>query len=87
MIYQSEWYKYPRSMRRFIELMIMRAQKPFYLSAYGLMICTLENFIKVGCYAITGSFLTMIRSKFISGAQQDLFRIHGSASRQLSVHI
>lgn len=47
MIYQSEWYRYPCSVQRFVLLMMKRAQKPFYLSAYGVMRCNLENFVRV----------------------------------------
>lgn len=47
MIYQSDWHRYPPSVRRFQLLMMMRAQQPFYLSAYGVVRCTLENYIGV----------------------------------------
>lgn len=51
MLYQSEWYRYPCSVRRFVLLMMIRAQQPFYLSAYGVMRCTLENFVRVSTRA------------------------------------
>lgn len=51
MLYQSEWYRYPRSVRRVLLLMMVRAQHPFYLSAYGIMRCTLENFVRVSNWA------------------------------------
>lgn len=35
-IYQSEWYQYPRSVQRFVVLMMMRSQQPFHLNAYGI---------------------------------------------------
>lgn len=47
LIYQSDWYQYPRSVQRFVRLMIMRAQKQFYISAYGILSCHLENFAGV----------------------------------------
>lgn len=28
-IYQSEWYRYPRDVRRLVQLMIMKSQQPF----------------------------------------------------------
>lgn len=46
-IYQTKWHGYPRSVRRFILLMILRSQRPFYLSAYGMMTLTLENYVRV----------------------------------------
>lgn len=46
-IYQSEWYRYPRSVQRFVLIMIMLAQKPFYVSAFGIIRCNLESFVAV----------------------------------------
>lgn len=46
-IYQSEWHRYPRGPRRFVHLMIMQSQKPFYLSAFGIVALNLENYIGV----------------------------------------
>lgn len=46
-IYQLEWHRYPRSLRRCAQLMMIRAQRPFYLSAYGIMPFTLANFVRV----------------------------------------
>lgn len=82
MIYQSEWYRYPRSVRRFVLLMMMRAQTPFYLSAYGgIMKCTLANFVRV---SNKRNVKTELDHKFIewdivSGAELDLFSTHGTA--------
>lgn len=47
MIYQSEWHQYTPSVRRFVLLMIMKAQRPVYLSAYGLIELNSENFVNV----------------------------------------
>lgn len=46
-IYDTEWQQYPRSIQRFVQLMMMRSQRPFYLSAYGLLELNLENFVGV----------------------------------------
>lgn len=46
-VYQTEWYRYPRSVRRFLLLMILRAQKPFYLCAYNILALNLENYVGV----------------------------------------
>lgn len=46
-IYQLEWHQYSNHMRRHLILMMVRAQRPFYLSAYGIMPFTLENFVQV----------------------------------------
>lgn len=56
MIYQSEWDRYPRSIRRFMVLMMMLAQQPFYISAYGLFKCTLENYVAVSIIQIQDKF-------------------------------
>lgn len=46
-IYQTEWHRYPRNVRRFVQLVIMRSQRPFYLSAFGIIELNLENYIAV----------------------------------------
>lgn len=46
-IYQTEWYRYPKSVRRFLILMMIRSQQPFYLNAYGIIKLNLENFVRV----------------------------------------
>lgn len=46
-IYDTKWYQYPRSAQRFVLIMLMRTQLPFYLSAYGVLELNLENFVIV----------------------------------------
>lgn len=46
-IHQIEWYHYPHSVQRFLLIMILRSQQPFYLSAYGIMELNMENFVGV----------------------------------------
>lgn len=46
-IYQLKWYQYPCSVRRFVLLMMIRSQQPFFLSANGVMALNLENFVGV----------------------------------------
>lgn len=51
-IYQTEWYRYPQSVRRFMPMVILRAQQRFHLSAYGVMKLNLGNFVNVGGFSI-----------------------------------
>lgn len=46
-IYQMGWYRYSRSARLCVQLMIMRSQRPFYLSAHGVLQLKLENYVWV----------------------------------------
>lgn len=46
-IYTSEWYRYPLKVQQLLRLMIVRSQKRFYISGYGVLACTLENFLGV----------------------------------------
>lgn len=46
-IYKSEWYQYPRSVQRFVLLMMQRSQRPFHFSAYGLIELHLQNYLGV----------------------------------------
>lgn len=46
-IYQVNWHQYPLKVRRFVQLLILRSQRPFYLSAYGVMELNLMNYVKV----------------------------------------
>lgn len=47
LIYKSDWHHYPHSVQRCVLMMIMRAQQPFYISAYGIIRCDLETFLAV----------------------------------------
>lgn len=49
-IYHTKWHQYPRSVRRFVHLIIMRSQKPFYLSALGIMTLDLKGFVRVSIH-------------------------------------
>lgn len=46
-IYQSEWYRYPRSVQRCVPIMMMQAQHPFHLSIYGVLTLRLPNYVEV----------------------------------------
>lgn len=46
-IYRLEWYRYPRNVQRLLILMILRAQEPFYLSAFDIVEVNLRNFLGV----------------------------------------
>lgn len=45
--YDSKWYIYPTNMQKDCAFMIRSAQTPFWISAFGIMPCTLENFAAV----------------------------------------
>lgn len=45
--YNMKWYNYPVKLQPFVLLIMIRAEKSFYLSGYGLMPCTLNNFLQV----------------------------------------
>lgn len=47
MIYETEWHRYPCKIRLYVLLMMVRSQKPFYLSAYGIIDLHLINFVGV----------------------------------------
>lgn len=46
-VYDSNWYLYPIYMQKDCAFMIRSAQSPFWISAFGIMPCTLENFAAV----------------------------------------
>lgn len=52
MIYQTVWYRYPHRVQRFILIIMVRARRPFFISAYGVMHCNLENFLGVSSSVI-----------------------------------
>lgn len=45
--YNIHWYKLPVKKQRFVQMMIRRAQKPFYLKGYDIVECSLSTFLKV----------------------------------------
>lgn len=45
--YDSEWYNYPIKRRAYVAFLIQSAQRPFFISAYGILPCTIENLLKV----------------------------------------
>lgn len=45
--YDMEWYKLPVQNRLFVQRMIQRAQKPFYLKGYDIVDCSLSTFLNV----------------------------------------
>lgn len=81
MVYQTEWYRHPRSIKFFVLIMMMRTQKPFFLSAYGTMECNLGNFLGVnerenGRYI--PKWISAILNLF-SGVEINLLCIHAIA--------
>lgn len=74
-IYQTEWHRYPPNVQRYLQLMIMRARRPFYLSAYGVMTMNLPNFVGV-CTLNRPIGIFNIHLIRISVAQMDLLGIH-----------
>lgn len=58
--YDSQWYTYPTRTQLYLAFMIRSAQTPFWISAFGIMPCTLENFAAVINSAI--SFFMVMRN-------------------------
>lgn len=46
-MYQSKWYRYQRTAKLCILLMMKQSQRPFYLSVFGVITFELETFVKV----------------------------------------
>lgn len=85
-IYQTEWYQYPRSVRRFVLLMMMRSQRPFHLTANGLIRMNLENFVRVSkLYLLLSEQLPNILNNFdlFTVTQIDIFVLHVVAQHEL----
>ncbi|XP_055298182.1 odorant receptor 4-like [Sitodiplosis mosellana] len=59
-VYDSKWYTYPLNMQKDCAFMMRSAQSPFWISAFGIMPCTLENFAAVINSAI--SFFMVMRT-------------------------
>lgn len=64
MIYQLEWYRQSRYGQRFIILMMMRAQQPFHLSAYGIFQLELRNYLSVSVWKALECKFRMNRRSF-----------------------
>lgn len=62
-VYDLNWYDYPSNVRKFMILIIVRSQRPMYLSGYHLINCTLETFGKVSNLMVENQFLDIISSK------------------------
>lgn len=43
-IYGTEWYNYPPNIQMYMILIMKRAQKPFIITGYSLVSCSLESF-------------------------------------------
>lgn len=87
-IYQLEWYRYSPRVRRFMLLMLLRAQQPFYLSAYGIMALNLENYVGVSewwKWKEIHKWNSSMLSYSLAGAQMDLFSVHVVADSWLNV--
>lgn len=83
-IYQSEWHRYSQCMKYSVLIMIMRAQQPFYVSAYGVMHCNLENFVGVSEYQLGLQFFFCLAkpirmAKQILQCGESVFRIKASS--------
>lgn len=46
-IYQTKWYRYPSNVNRFVLIMMMRSQQPYFLSAFGAIKLNFVNFVHV----------------------------------------
>lgn len=80
LIYLSEWYLYPLNVQRCVTLILLRSQKPFYISGYGIMACNLENFLGVSIQQFdeVTSFLNR-KLIYFQGTQIGIFCLHGFA--------
>lgn len=89
MIYGSKWYQYPHIAQRYVLLMLMRAQEPFYISAYGIVKCDLETFLTARTSLLIYNISPIWEDyndneiKFIqnlhAGAQLDIYSAHYDA--------
>lgn len=89
MVYQSKWHRYPYKVRIFVLLVMMRAQRPFYLSAYGIIELNMVNFLQVSVIRICAVTSERKLHNLISGAQMDLFSFNGvpyNGMKSLGVH-
>lgn len=43
-IYGSDWYNYPSKIQMYTILIMKRSQKPFIMTGYALVTCSLEKF-------------------------------------------
>lgn len=86
-IYESKWPCYPRRIQMYVLMIIMRTQHPFYISAYGIILCTLENSVNVSPNNIYllgfGCNQWLICFRSISGTEKDLHIFHGIAKLQI----
>lgn len=55
--------------------MLIRSQRPFYLSAYGLFALNLENFLIVRII-LTNKYNNAIKYEYYAGAEMDLYRLY-----------
>lgn len=46
-IYDTEWYSYPNKIQMLMILVMKRAQKPFVLTGFSLVSCSLTSFKEV----------------------------------------
>lgn len=46
-LYDSNWYEIDVDIRKYIILIISRAQKPIFFTGFGIVYCSLEVFGKV----------------------------------------
>lgn len=54
-VYQGAWPLYPIELRKKLPVIILIAQKPIYISGFGIIVCSLESY-KVVCNKFPTSF-------------------------------
>ncbi|XP_058805411.1 odorant receptor 45a-like [Phymastichus coffea] len=59
-IYECGWENQNRDIRTYIQILLMKTQKPIYYTAYGLFTLTHEQLIKIGNTAV--SYYMMLRT-------------------------
>lgn len=74
-VYQLQWQRYPRSVQRFVFMMMMRAQKPYYLVACGLFQINLETYVGVSkAIIIQDQFQPFLSKTLVFNFRSMLFR-------------
>lgn len=49
-IYQTDWYRFPVELRKYVVIMLLFAQKPVYMLAFKKFQCTLRTFEQVNSH-------------------------------------
>lgn len=64
-VYDTDWYSYPVKLQLFIQLAIRRTDRPLTFSGHHVVVCSLENYGKVGNLKILLQNPNLYRKIFI----------------------